>query len=144
MTIAKMYGPALVSLAAGDIDFTGGTVKCALASASYTPNQDTHDFFNDITNEVSGAGYTAGGVTLAGKTSTYNSSTNTLTLDSNDPTWATLSVAQIRFAIFYVDSGSAATSPLISYMDFEANSAPSSQAVTVVLPSTGIATFTVA
>lgn len=144
MTIAKVYGPALQSLMAGEINFTGSTIKCALTSASYVPDQDTHRYFSSITNEVSGAGYTLGGATLASKTSTYSTTTNTLTIDSADPNWATLSIAQIRFAIFYVSTGVASTSALISYMDFETNYAPSAQAFTVVLPSTGIATFTVA
>lgn len=143
MTIAKVYGPALGSLVAGDIDFAGATVKCALTNATYSPNQDTHEFFDDVTNEVSGSGYTAGGVTLTGKTATYNTSTNTLTLDSSDPTWAALSVPEIRYAVFYVSTGVASTSPLISYMDFESNTAPGGASVTIVLPATGIVTFTV-
>jgi len=144
MTIAKAYGPALSSLAAGEIDFVGATAKCALTSNSYVPNQDTHQYFSSVTNQVSGAGYTAGGVTLSSKTSVYTAGTNTLTLDSADPTWATLSITEIRYAIFYIDTGTAGTSPLISYMDFEANWAPSAQSFTVTLPGTGIITFTAA
>jgi len=144
MTIATMYGPALASLAAGEIDFVGATVKAALTASTYTPNQDTHDYFNDVTNEVTGSGYTAGGVTLTSKTATYSSGTNTLTLDAADPSWATVSIAEIRFVVFYVDTGTPSTSPLISYMDFEANYAPSAQSFTVTLPGTGICTFTAA
>lgn len=46
------------------------TIKVALLTSSYTPNYDTHDFFDDITNEVTGTGYTAGGATLGSKTVT--------------------------------------------------------------------------
>lgn len=141
MTIAKMYGPALQSLSAGAINFTGGTVKAALCSATYVPDQDTHQYFDDITNEVSGAGYAA--ATLTSKTVTYNTTTNTVTWDAADPTWAAISVAQIRYIIFYVDTTVASTSPLISYMDFETNYAPSAQSFTVTIPATGICTFTV-
>jgi len=144
MTIAKAYGLGLTAALNAEIDFISATVKCALTSNTYVPNQDTHDFFNDITNQVTGAGYTAGGVTLASKTAVYNAGTNTLTLDAADPTWATVSIPEIRYAIFYVDTGTAATSPLISYMDFEANYAPSSQSFTVTLAATGIITYTAA
>lgn len=144
MTIAKAYGPGLESLVAGEINFVGANAKCALTSNSYVPNQDTHRYFSSITNQVSGAGYTAGGVALTSKTAVYTAGTNTLTLDSADPTWATVSITEIRYAIFYIDTGTAATSPLISYMDFQANSAPSSQSFTVTLPGTGIITFTAA
>ena len=129
---------------AGEIDFVGATAKAALTSNSYVPNQDTHQYFSSITNQVSGAGYTAGGVTLASKTSVYTAGTNTLALDCADPSWATLSIAQIRYVIFYIDTGTAATSPLISYMDLEANYAPSAQTFTVTIPGTGIITFTAA
>lgn len=144
MTIAKAYGLGLLSMANGDLDFLASTVKCALASNTYVPNQDTHDFFNDVTNQVTGAGYTAGGVTLTSKTAVYATGTNTLTLDAADPTWATVSIAEIRYAIFYVDTGVTSTSPLLSYMDFEANYAPSSQSFTVTIPTTGIITYTAA
>jgi hypothetical protein len=144
MAIAKMYGLSLKSLAAGEIDFLGGNMYAALTSNSYVPNQDTHDYFDDITNEVSGAGYTAGGVLLTAKTSVYTTGTNTLTLDAADPSWATVSIPEIRYVIFYLDSGSDSTSPLLSYMDLEANYAPSAQSFTVTLASTGIATYTAA
>lgn len=144
MTIAKAYGLGLSSALSADIDFLSGTVKCALTSNTYVPNQDTHQFFSSITNQVVGAGYTAGGVTLTSKTAVYTAGTNTLALDSADPTWATVSITEIRYAIFYIDTGTAATSSLISYMDFEANYAPSSQSFTVTLPATGIITYTAA
>lgn len=54
-----------------EVDFDTDTVKVALCTSAYTPAPDTHDYFNDITNEVAGTGYTAGGATLASKTVTY-------------------------------------------------------------------------
>lgn len=143
MTIAKMYGPALQSLSAAEINFTGSTIKCMLCSASYVPDQDTHRYKSSVTNEVSGSGYPTGGAALAGKTVTYNTTTNTVTWDATDPTFAAITIAQIRFAVFYLDTTVAATSPLISYMDFEANYAPTAQSFTITLPGTGICTFTV-
>jgi hypothetical protein len=52
MTIAKVYGLAMKSMANGEIDWLGGTIKCALTSNTYVPNQDTHDYFNDVTDEA--------------------------------------------------------------------------------------------
>ena len=44
------------------------TIKCTLHTVTYSFAQDTDDFFNDATNELSTAGgYTAGGVTLGTK-----------------------------------------------------------------------------
>jgi hypothetical protein len=142
MTIAKAYGLSLKSLTVGEVDYISGTVKCLLTSNTYVPNQDTHQYVSDITNEVSGAGYTAGGVTLTSKTNSYNTSTNTVALDAADPTWATITIAEIRYAVFYIDSGTPSTSPLLCYMDFEANYAPSAQSFTVTLPAAGLYTLT--
>lgn len=54
-----------------EIDWDTDTIKISLHTSSYTPNLDTHDYFSDVTNEVSGTGYTSGGATLASKAMTY-------------------------------------------------------------------------
>ncbi|MEY2930158.1 MAG: hypothetical protein RL033_907 [Pseudomonadota bacterium] len=137
MTIAKAYGLAMQSVFNGEIDFDTATVKCMLASSSYTPDQDVHRYKSSITNEVTGTGYTAGGVTLSGKTVTYNTSTNTLTLDANDPVW-TASTFTARFGIFYVSTGVDATSPLLCYYDFETDQSVVGNSFTIQLPATGL------
>lgn len=144
MTIAKAYGLGAKSVYDKKIDWDTDTIKCLLCTATYSPNQDTHQYRSDVTNEVSGTGYTSGGVTLTGKTISYSSGTKTLTMDADNPTWSGVTIAQIRFAVFYVDTGSSATSPLLCYMDFETNLAPTAQNFSVVLPSTGVLTATVA
>jgi hypothetical protein len=60
------YGEALEGLLKGSIDFDTDTFKLALLDADYVFNQDTHDFFDDVSAEqITGTGYTAGGVTLS-------------------------------------------------------------------------------
>lgn len=144
MAIAKAYGLVTKSAFNGEIDYDSGTIKCMLCTVSYVPNQDTHQYKSSVTNEVSGTGYTAGGVTLTSKTVTYNTGTNALVLDAADPTWAALTVTGIRIAVFYLDTGSSATSPLLSYMDFEAGQSPVAEAFTIVLPTTGVLQLTAA
>lgn len=101
----------------GTIDLTGVTMKCALVAAGYTPNQNTHDFFDDITNEVTGTGYTAGGNTVANVTVSLDGSGN-ITIDGDDPATWTQDAAGFSTAVravLYADSGVAATSALIAY-----------------------------
>ena len=86
---AFFYGNAFVSAFDKKIDFNSDTIKVALCTSTYTPNQDTHDYFNDITNEVTGTGYTAGGATLGSPSITYTGGTNTLMLDGADVSWTT-------------------------------------------------------
>lgn len=94
-----------------------GTPKLFLADAAYTPNQDTHDFVNDLTNEAAGTGYTGsvGGLTLVSPAVALDASTNTVKITANDITG--ISVA-CRWGVFNVWTGSAATSPVLAYTDF--------------------------
>ena len=73
---SKWYGKGLLEVHKGNIDLDGATIVAILCTSSYTPNQDTHEFVTDLTNELSGGGYAR--VTLSGKAVTYDSSTNTV------------------------------------------------------------------
>jgi hypothetical protein len=54
-----------------EVDLDSDTLKATLHTATYTPNLDTHDYFDDVTNELGTAGgYTAGGVTVTSVTLT--------------------------------------------------------------------------
>lgn len=141
---AFYYGNAFVNVFDKKIDWNSDTIKCALTTSSYTPDQDAHDFFNDITNEVSGTGYTAGGATIANCTITYTGGTNVLKLDGDDVSWAASTITA-RYAIIYDSTpGTAATNPLILYIDFGANVTSTAGTFTITFDAAGIATVTVA
>ena len=136
------YGNALLgqwsATAARRVNWTGDTIKCSLHTSGYTPNQDTHDFQDDLTNEVSGTGYTAGGVTLANKTATYDAASNEMRLDADDPAWTAVTITT-RYAAFWVDTaGAAATDPLLAYMDFGGDQTVTGGNFTIVLAATGL------
>jgi len=48
-------------IANGNVELDSDTTKVMLVTSAYTPDQDAHDNRDDITNEVSGTGYTAVG-----------------------------------------------------------------------------------
>ena len=128
-----------------EIDLLSDTIKVALVTSSYTPNQDTHDYFSDITNEVSGTGYTAGGATLASKTYTSNTTTNVWTFDAADVTWSSATITNARYAIIYdATPGTAATNPLIAYIDFGSDKSSSGGDFVIQWNANGIFTDTVA
>lgn len=99
------------------IDWDTDTIKVALATSTYTPSASTHDFFNDITNEVTGTGYTAGGATVGSIAVTESS--GTATVDGADVTWSQdgSGFTDARYAILYKDTATASTSPLVGYID---------------------------
>lgn len=137
------YGAFIDHLAQKRIDLDTDTIKVALCTSTYTPNQDTHDYFNDITNEVSGTGYTAGGATLGSVTWTYSSGSNTWTLDAADTSWASSTITA-RYAIIYVDTaGASSTDPLIGYVDFGSDIVSTGGTFLITWNASGILTVTV-
>ena len=101
----------------GSIDLDTDTIKVALVTSAYTPDQDAHDFFNDVTNEVTGTGYTAGGATLASKVVSADNTDNEGVFDAADVTWSTSTITA-RGAVVYKSTGTSSTSALICYIDF--------------------------
>lgn len=93
-----------------------GTPKLMLLDAAYTPDQDTHAFVSSVVaNEAAGTGYTGGGLALTTVTVTLDTTANTITITCDDVTG--ISVA-CRWGAFIVDTGTDATSPVLSYADF--------------------------
>jgi hypothetical protein len=87
-----------------------------LVTSSYTPNKDTHDFRNDVTNEVSGTGYTAGGVATV-CTVTKDTANDKVTLQFAAVSWATSTITA-RALVIYKSTGTASTDNLVAYNDF--------------------------
>ncbi len=143
---SKLYGQFLSQALNKEIDWDTDTIKVALLTNAYTPDQDAHNYLDDvITHEVTGAtGYTAGGNTLANKTNTYNSSTNVIVLDADDTTWSSSTITA-RYAVVYDASPSTnATRPLIGYVDFGSDQSSSNGNFTITWDATGIVRITVA
>jgi hypothetical protein len=141
---SKLYGNFLKLALNKEVDWDTDTIKVALLSNAYTPDQDAHDYFNDVSaNEVSGTGYTAGGATLASKTITYDSGSNVITLDAADTTWSSSTITA-RYAVVYGSTGTSSTSPLIGYVDFGSDQSSSNGNFTITWDATGIVRITVA
>jgi hypothetical protein len=136
------YGLLVTRLLSGDIDFSNDTIKIMMTTSSYSPDQDTHDYKDDVTNEVSGTGYTAGGATLSNKSVGYTAGTNVTKVDADDVTWSSSTITNARIAVIYKDTGNAATSPLIGYTDFGANKSSDNGDFTITFDSDGIFTLT--
>lgn len=142
---AFQYGSALVKAFNKEIDWDTDTIKVALLTSSYTPSQDTHDYFDDVVaSEVTGTGYTAGGATLAGKSTAYDGTTNKTKLSGATVQWPA-STLTARYAVVYdATPGSDATRPLLGFVDFGANQSTSNTTFEIVWNAAGILEFTTA
>lgn len=140
---SKIYGLSLQSLASAEVNFGTATVKALLLDSTYVPNQDLHRYRSSLSGEVTGTGYTTGGVTLSNKTVTYDGSTNTMSLGSDNPTWPGLT-ATFRYLVFYVSTGTSTTAALLSYVDFGADVVVGGTSFTYVIPAGGFFQLTAA
>ena len=117
----RWMGPGLLYLLDNPADLETVTLKLALATSSFTPNIDTTDFRDDFTaNELSNAsGYTTGGVTLTGVTWSYDSASDQVRLDFDDPSWTFSGTRTWRYGPLYIDTaGADSTDPVVGYLDW--------------------------
>jgi|WetSurMetagenome_2_1015567.scaffolds.fasta_scaffold12754_5 hypothetical protein len=142
---AYMYGKAIQAILSKKIDWVNDAIKVALCDSGYVPDQDVHDYFNDITHELAnGNGYASGGALLPTPTLGYASLTNVTKLSGSSVVWSAPSTFTARYAIIYNSTpGSDATNPLIGYVDFGEDKPCVTGTFTITWNAAGIFTFTV-
>lgn len=134
------YGRGVEAFKNGSVDWENDTIKVALLTSTYTPNQGTDQFFNGIsTDEIAaGNGYTAGGETLGTKTLTYDSGGLHVTLDAADVSWDPSTITA-RYAVIYVDGATPGTDDfLIGYGDAGADQSSDNAAFSIEWNADGI------
>lgn len=115
---ATSYGVFYIDLLNGVHIFPTDTDKVALLAGSYTPDFAAHIAFSDVAAfEVTGTGYTRGGIALTGKEITYDPISKTCIVTADLVSWVTLT-ATCRYALVYQSTGINATSKLIGLIDF--------------------------
>ena len=121
----------------GGIDLDTDTIKVMLVTSSYTPDQDTHEDRADVTNEVSGTGYTAGGAEITTGAVTADNTDNEGVYDGDDVTWTSATVTA-RGAVIYKSTGTAANDLLVCYFDFGSDQSSSAADFTLSWNAEGI------
>ncbi len=112
-----IYNSCIDDLARNNIDFDTNTFKAMLVTSAYTPNKDTHDKRDDVTNEITGTGYTAGGATSA-VTVTKDTVNDKVTIEFGAVSWTT-STLTARGCVYYKSRGGASSADeLVAYNDF--------------------------
>ena len=132
-----IYNSAKRDLMNGAMDLDTDTIKVALVTSTYSPNIDTHAKFSDISNEVTGTGYTAGGATLGSPVVAIDTTNDRATFDAADSSWTTATITA-RGAVIYKSTGTASTSPLLGYIDFGSDKTSTAGTFTIQWNSVGI------
>lgn len=124
----SLYDKGRQKFLEGSISWTSDNIKAVLVdSALYTRSLSGDEFLSAI---ASGA-RVATSSNMTGKTATAG------VADCDDFTFATVTGAQCAYVVFYKDTGSAATSPLICCDDTAANLpvTPNGDGIDVVIDS---------
>jgi hypothetical protein len=144
VTKAGMYGLTLEKMF---IDTAGESMEAEdnkelMTTDTYTPDFTAHDFRDDVTNEVSGAGYSTGGVAVTSTQITL--AADVLTFDAADTVYPTVTVANAMAGVLYFVVGSAATDQLVLLQDFVTAASSTAANFTIQHSGTGILTISFA
>lgn len=124
-----------------DLESPGGSgVKLALVTSAYTPNRDTHDFWDDVsTNELAnGNGYSTGGASLTSVLWSYDTTSDEVRLDFDDVSWTFTTGKTWLYGVVYIDTaGASSTDPVIALLTWDTSQTVST-AYTLQIAAAGL------
>lgn len=127
-----IYNSMLHDLATGAIDFDTDTFKCMLVTSSYTPSK-SHSKRSDITNEVTGTGYTTGGNTATATVSAINNTSNLQDIAWSITSWTSSTITARGAVVYKARGGSSSADELVGYLDFAVDQSSSGGTFTVTV-----------
>lgn len=100
----------------GNIDVDTDTFKAMIVGSGYTENKDTHTKRSDVTSEVTGTGYTAGGATT---TATVNLDTanDRVDITVGAASWASSTITGRKLVIYKSRGGASSADELVAVID---------------------------
>jgi hypothetical protein len=129
------YNSCLKDAFLGRIVIGNSVFKAMAVGAAYIENKDSHTTRADITSEVSGTGYTAGGQIVTA-TLTQDLTTEKTVVTFSSVTWANSTLSGVRKIIYYVANGGSASGDfLFGCNDLGADFSSSNNSL-VIAPST--------
>jgi hypothetical protein len=118
---ASAYNSYYMDLHKGRINVDSSVFKAILLNNTYTFSKDAHTTRANLTGEVSGTGYTSGGVTVTA-TLTQDLATDKATLTFSAFSLPNSTLTGVRQVVYYVANGGAASGDfLVACVNFEAD-----------------------
>jgi hypothetical protein len=130
-----IYNSCIRDAVTGAIDFDTDTFKMMLVTSSYTASK-AHDKRDDITNEVSGTGYTSGGNACAVTVAATDNTNNDVEINFSITSWTSATITARAAVIYKSRGGASSADELVGYVDFgsDVSSTNGTFAVTVSTP----------
>ena len=136
LTLEKMFNAT--SLPTNGLE-SETAVKVLMVTDSESPDFNAHNFRDDITAEVTGTGYSAGGVVITSTELTISG--GVLTYDAADPSWSSSTISNAMAAVGYFGRGGASSADeLVWLSDFVTAASSSSGTFTIQWHASGIFT----
>lgn len=119
--LGRMFVTAALKAFDGQVSWYGGNVKAALMKTGWAPNQDTNDYWNDISSSELAATGNYAKKTLTGTTAAYippeSGYGGHVDFYADDIQWANLTSSEnFQWIAIFQDTGDASTSPLLGYI----------------------------
>jgi len=130
-----VYNSCIRDAVVGNIDFDTDTFKAMLVTSTYSASKGHSRRSPDVTNEVSGTGYTAGGNACTVSVAAVDNLNNDVEISFTITSWTSATITA-RAAVIYKSTGTASADPLVGYVDFgsDVSSTNGTFAVTVSTP----------
>lgn len=116
-----IFNSAIRDEAVGNIDYDSDEFGVMLLTDAAAPNKDTWTKRSDVTEEVVGAGYTAGGATVAVSVGEVDTANDRVDISLGGNTWNNATITA-RYAVYFKKrGGAAAADELVAVNDFGAD-----------------------
>jgi hypothetical protein len=118
-----IYGSCVRDILTGDIDFDTHTFKALLVGSTYDAvsdetKKDSHAFRSDVTNEITGTGYTAGGNSCTATVGSLDTTNNRVEVTFSVTNWTSATITSAYGLVIYRNVGTAGTDRLVCYVAF--------------------------
>jgi len=136
--MAGFYSKGLevaVKAVTGDTAAPTGTLKGAFMATGYTQDQEADQFWSDVSGSLASGTSLQ---TIAGLNIRVDTANNRIEIDFTDPTEAGVSASTNQFLLF-MDTGTAATSPLIANGALSTTLNPENGTLTLIVNVEGLA-----
>lgn len=127
-----IYHSFISDVLKGNIDVDSDTFYVMASTNSYTENKDTHDRRDDVTNEISGTGYTAGGNSVTVTVNAIDTTNDRVEITLGGTTWPSSTLTGVRkFAYYKRRGGASSADELVACIDNGSDVATSSGTLTL-------------
>lgn len=113
------FNAGIRGIVTGAIDLdTDGFKMLLVSSALSETEKDGFNFRDDITNEVTGAGYTAGGAAVTLTVAAQDNANNDVEITCSAASWASSTISAAGAVVYKSRGGASSADDLLCFIDF--------------------------